>query len=199
MSTRKYVVSAAADSLLPRDCIVNTLFFNHTVGEPVLPEDVDAICADLATLFQGSWYGASNRQIKVTAYEVGGVDPHFPVGSAIINTGLSPESPGPRETALCLSFFGERNVPRKRGRIYLAMGPRTSDMAVRPTVSHQTQAMAMATGFHNIGGINVDWSVHSTVTGDTEKVQYAWCDNEWDTVRKRGLKATGRLTAAVGE
>jgi hypothetical protein len=196
MGVHKYQVAAAADTLAPRDAIVNTLYFNHTL-EPILPEDLDAVCGDLCDLFASTWYSASaTRQIETTAYDLG-APPNPPVGHHIINVGSAPVSQGPREIALCLSFYADQNTPRKRGRIYLMVTGFHTPNAVRPDASEMSRALALAAGLRDIGGVNVDWSVHSTTDGTTRKVEHAWCDDEWDTVRKRGMKPTTRQSMSL--
>jgi hypothetical protein len=59
--------------------------------------------------------------------------------------------------------------------------------------------MAVGDALGALGGVDVDWSVHSPTAGTTEKVEHYWCDDEWDTVRSRGLRATTRQQAATAE
>jgi hypothetical protein len=49
----------------------------------------------------------------------------------------------------------------------------------------------------NLGGVDVQWCVYSPTTpGDMsdkfKQVTRGWIDNEWDTQRSRGLRATLR-------
>lgn len=186
MPIAKFQVAAASDSLLAEDAIVNTLHFNVLSTSP----DYNALAGDLATLFQ-TWYEVA-RQIRVVAYEVAGPPPHFPVGERVLNPGVLVNAAGPREVALCLSFFGERNLPRQRGRIYLAQGVKSSGLTSRPTVTMLTAAQTLAAGLSGLGGANVDWVVYSPTSGLHHKVSTSWVDNEWDTMRSRGRGSTFR-------
>jgi hypothetical protein len=111
---------------------------------------------------------------------------------------------GPREVALCLSFRGAENVPRQRGRIFC--GP-VNAQTERPADAIRTICLSLATGLANIGGTNVDWCVFSRASvGPTggladafHPVKQAWVDDEWDTQRSRGLRATTRSTLTLDE
>jgi hypothetical protein len=39
--------------------------------------------------------------------------------------------------------------------------------------------------------------VYSPTTGQTKKVEHWWVDDEWDTQRRRGLRATTRDEGTV--
>jgi hypothetical protein len=189
MATYKLQVATAADSILARDAIVNTFHLDdHGVTS-----DPDGLAADTVDLWQ-TLYG-SNRQIECRVYDTGAA-PNFPVGQAIEGVGLAPASVFPREVALCLSFYGERNLPRTRGRIYVCAGIASNIVPskVRPSLGDMTALLDLADGISGLGGLDVDWITWSQVDGSHEPVQTAWVDNEWDTMRSRGLRATTRET-----
>lgn len=109
----------------------------------------------------------------------------------------------PDEVALCTSFASV--VPpggrpgRHRGRIY--MGPfvsgfntadgRPSDILVERLVAATNQ---LALDLIDAG---VALSVWSRVDKATRPVVRGWVDNAWDTQRRRGVAATGRVTWAL--
>jgi hypothetical protein len=194
MPLLRFQVAAQMDSTLPRDSLVNTLHFN----DQGFTSDADDLCADLANIFQAGWYG-NLCQIVVDAYPIG-APPQYPVGHAEINMGLSPASSAPREVAVCLSYYSERNLPRQRGRIYLAVGG-TSSFATtpRPDTALRQKALDLAQDFSDLGGIDVDWQAYSPTDGEGRNVTNAWVDDEWDTMRSRGLRASSRLMATVSE
>jgi hypothetical protein len=198
--TYKFTVSVQHDSTLPRDAIVNTLYFrNSALGAdlPIVGTDLDALADDLASVFQGNWYGASPlRRITVKAYDTEGAPPHRPQSTRVKNdTALAVTVSYPSEIALCLSFKGgpER---WQRGRIYLPANlavnwTSASTLSARPQSGMITQALNLADALSGLGGPNIDWMVHSADHPDS-KVTEAWVDDEWDTQRRRGLKATTR-------
>lgn len=194
MPLLRFQVAAQMDSTLPRDALVNTLHFNDQgVGS-----DADGLCADLLAIFQSGWY-ANPCQITVDAYNVG-APPQYPVGHAEANMGLSPASSCAREVSICLSYYATRNLPRQRGRIYLALcGTSYANDTARPPTARMTAALDLATDFSNLGGVDVDWQVYSPTDAVGRNVTNAWVDDEWDTMRSRGLRGSARQLVAINE
>lgn len=192
MAADRFQVTAQMDSLLPEDAIVNTLYF-----EDIGTSDADGLCADLAQIFDTRVYTRGDTQITVKSYDVG-APPNFPKGEAVLNEGMVVDSATPREVALCLSFYSERNLPRQRGRIYIAIAGAVTSVGKRPAQGDLDRLKALAQDLANLGGADVSWNVHSQTTGQDHEVTHAWVDDEWDTMRSRGLKRTDRQTVATG-
>jgi hypothetical protein len=199
-------VAIAADSLLPRDASVNTLYFSHSAGLAVGAADYQTLALDLANVYKTTWLnGQTEFQVQVKAYEANalltaGGETGPPEAIATVNTGQSGGAGTPREVAICLSYYAGENQPGKRGRIYLPaytnlMGGTTG----RPSTAQMERARDMALGFSNLGGANVDWSLYSPKALTAVPITNAWVDNEWDTQRSRGLRATNRITAIIDE
>lgn len=186
------------DSLLPRDELVITPHFNDAgVGT-----DPDGLTSDLATALS-DWWAVAGR-VEVTAYEVAGPPPHYPMGQTILNPTGAPASNCPREIAVCLSYFATNNVPRRRGRLFIphpviSTGTAGTTPDVRPNAATRTKAGALAPIFADLGGPDVDWVVYSRVDGVARPVTDWWVDDEWDTIRSRGLRSTTRLAGTVSE
>lgn len=197
MSRAQLTVSVAADTMLPRDRLVNTLHF-ETQFDPLNPFSTDwnQLCQDLAEVYDTHWQNGTNREIVVKAYNDEGPQPHYPIGEHTMHEGGAPASNLPREVALCLSFYADRNIPRHRGRIYLPLCTAgVSSPDVRPGGAIMDKALAMAGHFSDLGGSNVNWQVYSPTDATGRTVTHAWVDNEWDTMRSRGMRATDRVTA----
>lgn len=194
MPLRRLQISYLMDSALPRDVMVNNLHFNIiALGGGV---DDQSLCNDLAAIM-AAWCTKA-PEIQVRSYDIAAEPPRFPLATAFANQGVNP--PGsviPREVALCLSFYGDRNVPRQRGRIFLPAPARLSAAGLRPTAQNMTDALDLADDFAGLGGANVDWIVQSNTANDHFKVSNAWVDDEWDTQRRRGLRPTTRQTRSV--
>lgn len=188
-------VEMAGDSVLPRDAMTITPHFNDGgVGSD--PQGLcDDLCAAVAAYCEGT------RQVEVTAYDAQGSVPVHPQGYAITNVGLAPASTWPREVAVCLSFFSEFNRPRLRGRLYLpVVCVATSAMiAGRPSAPVRTKVGALAPILQDLGGLDVDWVVYSRLDDVARPVTDWWVDDEWDTIRSRGLRSTTRLTGTTSE
>ena len=133
-------------------------------------------------------------------YVATGAPPHYPVGEAEVNKGQQAAASCPREVAMCLSYFSERNVPRRRGRVYVpiaALGMPAS--SVRPPGTTLTKIGELATVFEELGGVDVDWVVWSRTDQVARPVTDWYVDDEWDTVRSRGLRPTTRVTGTTSE
>ena len=201
MSVHRYAVYIGGDSSAPRDYATNSLWFNHTVGEPILDVDLESMAQDLADVYTSGWCsGMGAREIRVKVYDVG-PPPQYPRVEVVNDSGVFPASQGPREVALCLSYRSD-GVPhaRHRGRIFLPVyAHQAQPSTVRPNSTIRTAALAMATAFGDLGGVDVDWSTRSQTAGTVAAVKTAWVDDEWDTVRSRGLRATTRDETTLSE
>lgn len=188
-------VSMQYDTAFPRDAMVITPCFKTT--QLFTGPDYDGLAQDLATAVQ-AWHGGTTETI-VKLYDIEDPPPSPP--KALKKAG-SPGAVGsslvPRDVALCLSFFSGSNTPRRRGRLYL---PATwvmkhtggSGVGPQPTTSEQNAGKDLAQSFASLGGLNVDWIVYSQADNAGRTVSNAYVDNEWDTQRRRGLKATSRV------
>jgi hypothetical protein len=181
------------DSAFPRDAMVITPHFND-VG---ITTDADSLCEDLATALEA--WDTTPTQVTVKAYDAQGTPPVFPTGSAIRNEGVIASSNWPREVAVCLSYYSEQNVPRKRGRLYIPIGVMGSANTLRPEGAVRTKVGELAAIFADLGGPDVDWCVYSRMDDTARSVSHWWVDDEWDTVRSRGMRATTRTLGTVSE
>lgn len=199
MSVYRVQVSTHRLGELPIDWCVNTLYFRDTTIGP----DIDKYRA-VGDGARDAFVGGTTRrptgfQIEAKVYDLADAKPrpvkHYAQAVNLMGTG---GNPAPREVALCLSYYHERNLPRQRGRIYV--GPWAASMVeerVGQPVLDEMDRIRVA--LQNIGGIDIDWSIHSTIANKTDKVTAGWIDNEWDTQRSRGLRATVRRTFTTGE
>lgn len=186
-----------ADSPDTRDRFVITPHVNDTD----LTTSPEELAEDWADTLLG-WMDNSNREVRVTVYDAQGSQPVFPQADVTRNPGAFPSSGCPREIAVCLSFFSERNLPRQRGRLYIPMALLTSSQSfatVRPGTALQEKVGNLATGLANLGGTEVDWSVYSRVDDEARPVTNWYVDNEWDTMRSRGLRPTERTVGTTSE
>lgn len=177
--------------------MVNT-FYLDDLALPGGQEDYNGLANDVATLWTANMPGAAPiDQCEVRIYRMDQAKPR-PIRGQATQTSAITEQSGPREVALCLSFYGTNNVPRKRGRLFL--GPFVkSDMGTRPDASAQSRAVNIANGIKGLGGVDVDWQVYSPTNGTSVDVTNFWVDNEWDTIRSRGLRGTSRQRGTTNE
>jgi hypothetical protein len=130
--------------------------------------------------------------------------PHFPLGTAILNGAGTPlPSTSSREQALCLSYYQTHNVPRYRGRLYvpypwIAKASNSSGPGARPSTLERTTTLALGTAFKNLASSNaIQWGFASRADRSFRAITNYYVDDEWDVIRKRGLKATTRSTGTV--
>lgn len=194
MAIYRLQCSFGADTTFPRDRMVITPHFSTSLPGA----DTQQLCDDLAAGLN-TWVTAGQREIVVRAYDAQGTKPVLPVGEKILNSGVTPGSAVPRELALCLSFRGNQNVPRKRGRLYIPATFLASGVGLRPAGTHQTKVASLVPIFTGLGGVDVDWCVFSRTGNQAYSVQHWWVDDEWDIQRKRGLRPTSRQSGDVSE
>ncbi len=134
-----------------------------------------------------------------TAYKLGDSVPRAPFRTNH-NLGAIPQSaPIPSEVALCASFYSTRNLPRRRGRIYVGpfstgvMEADSGNGMARPkaliitaltTSMKRMQSQAVA--------LNLRWCVLSQRDAVLRDVTDGWVDNAFDTQRRRGEAASSR-------
>jgi hypothetical protein len=195
MPRYRALVSTYKPAEQPRDRITNSLYFDDrgfNTNALTLATDLANIFGTYRTLPTG-W-----TNVNVRLYDMAEPTPReIQAEFTKTNATTSVDAVGPREVACCLSFHGDRNLPRQRGRIYL--GPWwAAQCQERPGAAMIANIMALKTSLANLGGIDVEWCVYSPTRsiGQAvpvfEQVQGGWIDDEWDTVRSRGLKAIGR-------
>jgi hypothetical protein len=132
----------------------------------------------------------------------------------------------PPEVALCLSYYGTANQKRQRGRLYIGPfclsqesasgsyaqpipGLVTTLIEAGARLAKNTGAVAqhpttLLPTTPSTGPTAVIWSVRSkfaALTGATAgnlytPINFGWCDNEWDSQRRRRIAATSRMTFA---
>jgi hypothetical protein len=181
------------DSAAPKDKVMITPHFND-IGATTDPQNLcDDMLAGLETI------KSTTGEVQVKAYDAQGSIPVYPQGDAIVRKGAVQATTYPRELAVCLSFYGERNVKRQRGRIYVPLFFTTpSSVGLRPDTT-QTALESLATLFQGLGGADVDWCVYSRRMDHAYSVTNWWYDNEWDVMRSRGLKGTSRVLGTTSE
>lgn len=193
MPVWKLQTQIAVSSVLPRDQFVVTPHFDDAGALT----DPQALCDDWAAAVDALML--PTRQIVVKAYDAEGTPPVYPQGEATLNVGAAPAALSPGEVALCLSFYSERNVPRQRGRLFLPVSAVFAGLVARPVATHLDHAEAWADAAQALGGVDVDWVVYSKLDGVARPVTNWWCDDEWDTVRSRGLRGTTRRMGTTSE
>lgn len=188
MSIYRAQIAITADSALPRDQVMITPHYTST--------DAAGLANALKTNIKALASMSTNPSFTVTIYDAQGPPPHHPLAIAT-NSGSTPTSTMPREVAVCVSYYAGFNQPRLRGRVYLPAGILNFTPAARVIAGELAIGTHWADAlFKNIGTGNVA-VVFSRKANLASPITNYWTDNEWDTVRSRGLVSTLRVVGTV--
>lgn len=199
MSKIRVQVITRRASDLAVDFITNTVYFDDFNVDPTSGTDWQAFADDVRNVFRARASIPAGYGVETKVYNMADAEPR-PIkatGAYQASTGASGTG-APREVALCLSYFSERNLPRFRGRLYI--GPWTNTVTIERVDPNQINTLlTLSSGLQGIGGADVDWGLWSPTRGAFSKITAGWVDNEWDTVRSRGLKASTRTAYTTSE
>jgi hypothetical protein len=203
MPVYRMQVAFGADSALPRDRFIITPHFRQSDPGGVLENEPQGLVDDLAAAL-AAW-NTVTREISVKAYDaertpIAG-EPGRPLAEALLNANTYPLSNGPREMAVCLSFYSEFNSGRRRGRLYVP-GPIVfsgGGIEARPSAAQRTFVSALVPIFTDLGGADVDWCVWSRADRTARPVTHWFVDDEWDVQRRRGLRSNTRTVGTTEE
>jgi hypothetical protein len=189
MSVYRVQISVQADTALPADAF--TINPHYSGSDPdALAQALKANCIAYSPI--------GTRPFTIRVYDALKAPPSYPLATAS-QTGTLTASQCPRELALCLSYYTTYNRPRFRGRLYIPATWLTSAPGLRPTSGLMDACLNFAPAVltKTLPSQTV-WVVYSPTEKKSQgAVTNAWCDDEWDTVRSRGLKATTRHLATV--
>lgn len=175
-------------SALPRDVMCVT---PHYFGD-----SPQALADALKANFIAAVNIGAATPFKIKVYDAQKAPPSYPLAEASNGTGFAAYNI-PREVAICLSYYSTWNRKSYRGRLYLPQKWVAGSIAERPTGTQIGNALAYKTTFG--GGLPAghNWVVYSKKLGQSFGVNQVWVDDEWDTVRMRGLRGTTRQTGTV--
>lgn len=157
--------------------------------------------AQLAAALGDGLYSYLNSigYVTVKIYVLPTVKPDYP--AAIYSKGTANTfvtSNAPREVALCLSYYSQMNRPRYRGRLYIPYSwinkhVGTGAPGVRPSTPQQTGVKDFVnTVMYPARTAGFAWIVWSGRDHTARQVTDYYVDDEWDTIRSRGMKPTSR-------
>jgi hypothetical protein len=188
MPTYRASLQFPYDSALPRDVI--------SVNPHFSSPDPDALAGALSANLT-AWGPTATKPHTIKIYDATKAPPSYPLATRVV-AGTPGTSSAPREVALCLSYFSTYNRPRYRGRLYLPSSWLTSSPSVRPTALIMSNAKTFATDvLTKTLPPSTNWVVWSHINQASYGVTDYWIDDEWDTVRSRGMKSTTRQSGQV--
>lgn len=209
-----------SDTGFPRDAAVNTFYFRRA---DITPSDA-AVRNDIATTlvsFYNDVHGTSSNQLRwylssllnqgtdacqVKVYNMNDAHPRVPyIRPFTLAASAGSDGGFPTEVAICLSFKSAAALNPKRGRGRVYLGPLHSNVC---TIDPPNVAMNGSTvlAFQHAAKFLMDesvttratrgiWCVYSRADNALYDVTQAWIDNEFDTQRRRGHRATSRVFA----
>jgi hypothetical protein len=215
------MVQLPGTSGLARDNVVNTFhFWCSVLDEGNLSHIRDMLSRFYNTTAAGGSGGISaylstaisrGTPVLVKCYDLGDpvlhnaegkVTQQRPLHQASFNLASAGTGLGslPSECAVTLSYYAGQNQKRYRGRIFLGPMDRSAQGAAeqgdsRVNASLQTLIQAKASELAADASFEgVRWGLFSTTDNVVRyPITGGWCDNAWDTIRKRGLKPTARV------
>lgn len=198
---------------LPADVITNTFYFDT---QEVSAGEARTELTGALNQFYEDIYDVTGRaathvvwsDAEIRWYDMAEPEPRVPIIIPFPIQATVAHSPIPCECAVVLSFHGDY-VPgisraSQRGRVYLgglsvgwdASGSMSSFPQVEPQamtdIVEAAEQLAVTAIFHG-----TRWCVYSPTLEQTFNVYGGWCDNAWDTQRRRGVPATARETFGV--
>jgi hypothetical protein len=188
MATYRAALSFQYDTAFPRDAISINPHFNGS--------DPQALATALSTNLK-AYTPTAIHPWTIKIYDAAKAPPSYPLATAS-QSGTPPTSGCPREIALCLSYYTTYNRPRYRGRLYLpawwfaatVTNNRPGDTELDAAI--QFGKTVLGTGMP----AQTNWVVWSkTENKAMGGVSNLWVDDEYDTMRSRGMKPTKRTTA----
>ncbi len=200
MANYDVTVALHHPSNLPENDVVNTLHFEQN-----LPDTKEGASDDIANAYKAAMTAGllgNVTGITVKWYEPG-LNPGGPAFTKKYTTGFtSAAQSGPLETAICLSYATVDNVeastPRRRGRIYI--GPIAGGVQNISTVGAGLRNIVLTLG-QNLASVgnagNTTWMLYSRADNAYVKIESIWCDDAWDTQRRRGLAPSLRQAQDV--
>lgn len=205
MSHIKAMVVFQGATNIPEDRFINTFHFLSAEAS------LAAAASDIHPVLQAFYNGPAGtgsqlgslmpafvqRTASIRYYDMATAEPRVPdIRTFTIPAPLA-GAPLPEECAVVCSFHGVPPVtPRKRGRVYL--GPFTTNTGVTGTnlpftVTPFVQGLVTERS-EFLASSEVGWVVYSPTDDAFTPVRGGFCDNAFDTMRKRGPKATARST-----
>lgn len=181
----------------------------HVSDSGITEADMDAWTTAIKTFYDycysvGALRGMASSNHIIKFYDVGGAPPNYPIYETTFNLAVTPAAIDlPPEVALAVSYKNVTNNSvlraRRRGRIYISGWTESANTAGRPsTAAYEGLAQAYADYCDDVNVIStLTAGIYSPTQDILSEVEEVWCDDAWDTQRRRGWAATARETIPV--
>jgi len=133
----------------------------------------------------------------IKVYDALKAPPSYPLATATLDMPKR-DTGKPREVAMCLSYYSGFNRPSLRGRLYIPGGFITGAQGLKPSQAQIDEVLSWKDVF-TVGVSTAIWVVYSRKHKTSSVVDHCWVDNEWDTIRTRGLRSELRTATAIAQ
>lgn len=200
-------VALQSKSGASRDVAINTFAIAHS-GTPTTL-DLDEWGTSLVAFYNDVYAldglkGRAQTGHLIKFYRAVLTVPNYPVHDVTFTLAFDPAAVDlPNEVALAVSYANDSSpgIPRarRRGRIYLSGWSEDGNLNGRPIAARYEGLAAAYAEYVNGTNDIPDFTagVWSRKDGAVYPVERVWCDNEWDTMRSRGGRATVRETILI--
>lgn len=205
MATFLFTVTFQGISLLPRDTMVNTWYFEGSGTDTDNVEDMLMDFYDKAPAGGGAQISGNFSTQSITdlvvirSYNLSEPKPRAPHSTATRSlANLGTGECLPNEVSLVMSYRAEYEsgvrAARRRGRIYLPPMIEAANTLGRPSGSILNLVGRAARDLLAASNASASWEwvQYSETTGESHEVVAGWVDNAWDTQRRRGVDPTTR-------
>lgn len=188
MAVYRLQIAFNLDSEFPRDRVTITPHFFGDNPQALADAVMNNLKAHAAV--------GATMPMSIRVYDAVKPAPNYPLYTATNGTGFIPTTK-PREVAMCLSYYSTYNRPTTRGRLYIPAVMIPGDLALRPSAAQISSVLSWKTVFRDNLPAQHNWVVFSRKMQLANGVSHVWCDDEWDTVRSRGMRSTMRTTQTL--
>jgi len=189
MAVDRYQVRLLGTSGLPEDVFENVLYFDTNT-----PDSREGCADGIAAAYDAYPHSAGWDGLEVRVYELAGGQP---IESHEYPTVAGKGTVGATEVAVCLSYATvddpEVSTGRRRGRIYVGPLAASNVTGARPSSGVIDAVLDLGEALASIGTADLTtWHMFSRTDNVAVKIESIWCDDAWDTQRRRGLAPTMR-------
>ena len=191
-------VTLQGRSGLSKDRYVNTLHFQ---GDDWNVAALDELWTKYVSFIDAVGGGLAQGGHMIKAYNPG-PNPGGPYLQKTYSRAAAHTGSSPTEVAVCLSYATvedpEQSVPRRRGRIYCGPFSTVHANAERPGATVIDAVLDLGEGIAQVGfAATRTWALYSQLDASYHKIESIWCDDAWDTQRRRGLAPTTKTVRNV--
>lgn len=142
------------------------------------------------------------QSARAKFYDLGDPEPRAPIWDMLMTLTTAPSgTSAPHELAVCMSYEADpisgQSQARRRGRVYLGPinnAPISTSGRLSSTSNQDFRDFGATLLAASVADSGWNWVVYSPSAGEAYTVSGGWVDNDFDIQRRRGIKASQRIT-----